>query len=165
VLLAPLLGPQVAGWLMGGATACAIVGRSVVARVLSPGTQRRTVAAVAYAVQLIGTLLLCAVDSSQVTLIVLAIVLFGSGIGNATSLPPLIAQQEFARADVARVVALIVAIAQGTYAFAPAVFGALLQASAGAAARIGQGTGVFLLAVAAVQVLALVCFLCGRRRA
>jgi hypothetical protein len=116
-------------------------------------------------VQLIGTLLLCAVDSSQVALIVRAIALFGSGIGNATSLPPLIAQQEFARADVARVVALIVAIAQGTYAFAPAVFGALLQASAGGAARIGQGTGVFLLAVAAVQVLALVCFLCGRRRA
>ena len=49
--------------------------------------------------------------------------LFGAGIGNATSLPPLIAQSEFAR-DVARV-PLIVAIAQAAYAFAPAIFGAL----------------------------------------
>jgi len=37
--------------------------------------------------------------------------------------PPLIAQVEFVRGDVARVVALIVAIAQGAYAFAPAAFG------------------------------------------
>ena len=113
----------------------------------------------------IGTLLLCVVDSSQVALIVLAIVLFGSGIGNATSLPPLIAQQEFAHDDVARVVALIIAIAQATYAFAPAVFGALLQASAGGAARIGHGAGPFLLAVAGVQVLAIGCFVLGRRGA
>lgn len=49
--------------------------------------------------------------------------LFGVGIGNATSLPPLIAQAEFPRHQVARVVTLIVAIAQGCYAFAPALFG------------------------------------------
>ncbi|MFA1637595.1 hypothetical protein ACDY95_29385, partial [Achromobacter ruhlandii] len=42
------------------------------------------------------------------------------GIGNATSLPPLIAQAEFAREDAARVVPLIVALSQGAYAFAPA---------------------------------------------
>jgi hypothetical protein len=35
------------------------------------------------------------------------------GIGNLTSLPPLIAQREFDRADVASVVALVVAITQG----------------------------------------------------
>ena len=46
--------------------------------------------------------------------------LFGAGIGNTTSLPPLIAQVEFVTEDVARVIALIVAVAQGTYAFAPA---------------------------------------------
>jgi len=162
VLLVPVLGAQGAGWAMGFATACAIVGRYAVAWGMPAGANRRTVAAIAYAVQLIGTLLLGVLDSSQVALIVLAIALFGSGIGNATSLPPLIAQQEFARDDVARVVALIVAIAQGTYAFAPAVFGALLQASAGGAARIGHGAGPFLLAVAGVQLLAIGCFAFGR---
>ncbi|HSW24022.1 MAG TPA: MFS transporter [Burkholderiaceae bacterium] len=165
VLLEPVLGAQAAGWAMGLATACAIAGRSVVAWAMPAGANRRNVAAAAYGVQWIGTLLLCVLDSSQVALIVLAIVLFGSGIGNATSLPPLIAQQEFAHDDVARVVALIVAIAQGTYAFAPAVFGALLQASAGGAARIGHGTSAFLLTVAGVQLLAIGCFVLGRRSA
>ena len=37
----------------------------------------------------------------------------GSAFGNATSLPPLIAQVEFVKEDVQRVVALIVGIAQG----------------------------------------------------
>ena len=49
--------------------------------------------------------------------------MFGAGFGNATSLPPLIAQIEFIKDDVPRVVALIVGIAQGAYAFAPATFG------------------------------------------
>ena len=49
--------------------------------------------------------------------------MFGIGIGNATSLPPLIAQVEFVKDDVSRVVALVVSIGQATYAFAPAVFG------------------------------------------
>ena len=160
-LLVPVFGAQLAGWAMGLATACAIGGRSVVAALMPAAANRRTVAAMAYAVQVLGTLLLGLADASQVALIVLAIVLFGSGIGNATSLPPLIAQQEFARAEVPRVVALIVALAQATYAFAPAAFGALLQASG--AVGIGEGAGIFLAAVAVAQVLAITCFLAGRR--
>jgi Major Facilitator Superfamily len=164
-LLVPVLGAQAAGWAMGFATACAIAGRYVAAWAMPVGADRRTVAAIAYGVQWVGTLLLCVVDSSQPALIVLAIALFGSGIGNATSLPPLIAQQEFARDDVPRVVALIVAVAQATYAFAPALFGALLQASGGGAARIGHGAGPFLVVVAGVQMAAIGCFVLGRRRA
>ena len=53
-------------------------------------------------------------------LLLLGVVLFGVGFGNATSLPPLIAQVEFVREDVPRVVGLIVGISQGGYAFAPA---------------------------------------------
>ncbi|HEU5293368.1 MAG TPA: MFS transporter [Burkholderiaceae bacterium] len=161
-LLVPVLGAQAAGWTLGLATACAIGGRYAVAAAMPPHANRRSVAALAYAVQLLGTLLLCAVDANQLALIVLAVVLFGSGIGNATSLPPLIAQQEFARVDVARVVALIVAIAQATYAFAPALFGALLQA--GGAVRVGEGASMFFAAVALVQLLAIACLLLGRRR-
>lgn len=157
-LLVPEFGAQAAGWAMGLATGCAIVGRWVVVRAMPAHASRRTVAAIGYGVQLLGTLALCLAGPQQPWLIWLAIVLFGCNIGNATSLPPLIAQQEFARDDVARVVAAIVACGQATYAFAPAVFGALLQASSGGAAQIGHGAGTMLLAVAAVQGLAIACF-------
>ena len=60
-------------------------------------------------------------------LLLLGVILFGVGIGNATSLPPLIAQTEFVKDDVPRVVALIVGIAQGTFAFAPAAFGLIRE--------------------------------------
>ncbi|MGI9437978.1 MAG: MFS transporter, partial [Geminicoccaceae bacterium] len=51
----------------------------------------------------------------------------GIGIGNVTSLPPLIAQAEFSRTEVAGAIALATAIAQATYAFAAAVFGLLRE--------------------------------------
>ena len=54
---------------------------------------------------------------------VVGVLLFGLGIGNATSLPPLIAQVEFDQTDLSRVVPLIVALSQATYALAPALFG------------------------------------------
>jgi hypothetical protein len=164
-LLVPVLGAQQAGWAMGFATACAIGGRTVVARLMPPGGNRRAVAAMAYGVQLIGTFVLCVSAPQQTLWILLAVALFGSGIGNATSLPPLIAQAEFASQDVPRVVALIVALAQATYAFAPALFGALLAATGGVSPRIGDGAGALLAAVAAVQALAILCFLLARRRA
>jgi hypothetical protein len=82
-------------------------------------------------------------------------VLFGSGIGNATSLPPLIAQVEFVRPEVQRVVSLIVAGGQGTYAFAPAFFGAVLS--------LGASSTWFFTLAASVQALAIACFWLGRR--
>jgi cyanate permease len=58
-------------------------------------------------------------------------ILFGLGIGNLVSLPPLIAQQEFARDDVPRVVALVTAVNQAVFAFAPLIFGLLREMSEG----------------------------------
>ncbi len=82
--------------------------------------------------------------------------LFGAGIGNTTSLPPLIAHVEFSKADVQRVVPLIVAIGQGTYAFAPAAFGGLRSLSP------AEGMLVFV-AAASIQTAAISLFLSGRR--
>jgi hypothetical protein len=94
----------------------------------------------------------------------MGVVLFGAGIGNATSLPPLIAQVEFVRGDVARVVALIVAIAQGAYAFAPAAFG-LVREVAPLTVNAPDGAAPFVFAVAALfQALAIAALLTGRRR-
>lgn len=162
-LLVPALGAPAAGLVMGLSTACAMGGRLVVARVLPSGANRRAVAALAYGVQLVGTVMLLLAVDQHIVWVLLGMVLFGSGIGNATSLPPLIAQAEFAREDVPRVVALIVALAQATYAFAPAAFGLVLGASVAGGAAIGSGTTPFFLAAAVAQGVAIVCFLAGRK--
>lgn len=162
-LLAPVMGAQSAGLGMGLATACAIAGRIVVARAIPAGRDRRLAAGAAYAVQLAGVLVLAVAAEQQLGWILLGIVLFGSGIGNATSLPPLIAQVEFTKEDVPRVVALIVGIAQATYAFAPAVFSVLLAVSAGNDAHFGRETDAFFVGAAILQAAAITCFLAERK--
>ena len=88
----------------------------------------------------------------------------GIGFGNGTWLPPLIAQVEFVGDDVPRVVALIVAISQATYAFAPVVFGMIREFTAGAAG-VDSGAAPTLFVVAGlVQGLAICAFLVGRQR-
>ena len=51
----------------------------------------------------------------------LGCVLFGLGVGNATSLPGLIIQQEFPKHHFARIVSLVIAINQFSFAFGPTV--------------------------------------------
>jgi hypothetical protein len=64
---------------------------------------------------------------------------------------------------VPRAVALVVALAQGTYAFAPAAFG-LIRAFAPPATGAAAGAAPSLfLAAALVQALAIAAFLAGRR--
>ena len=161
-LLAPAIGAQRAGVAMALATACAIGGRAAVARLLGTGSDRRLAACAAYLVQMIGALVLAGAGEQSVGFILLGVLLFGSGIGNATSLPPLIAQVEFARDDVPRVIALIVGIAQAAYAFAPAAFGVLLALWSGDDVRFGRGTGVFFVTAAILQCAAIGALLAGR---
>ena len=56
-------------------------------------------------------------------------------------------------------------MAQATYAFAPAVFGAVLVWSSVGTPRIGEGASTFLLAIVVVQLAAIACYLAGRRPA
>jgi hypothetical protein len=164
-LLVPALGKGTAGLLMGAATGAAILGRTAVGWLMPAGADRRIVAGLSLGVQMAGGGALVLADGQSVPLLVAGALLFGAGIGNATSLPPLIAQVEFAKEDVGRVVALIVAMAQATYAFAPAVFGLVRDmAGAGDAVAGGAAPGVFLLAMA-VQATAIAVFLAGRRTA
>ncbi len=163
-LLVPAMGAQAAGVLMGAATAAAVVGRTAVARLMPAGADRRLIAAAAYAVQWAGTLVLWAADPTQVGAMVLGVLLFGTGVGNAISLPPLVAQAEFAPADVQRVVSLIVATSQAVYAFAPVLLGSVLVLTGGAdAMRLGAGTSAFFIVVGAIQVVAIFSFWVGRR--
>jgi MFS family permease len=163
-LLVSALGAQQAGLAMGLATACAIAGRTLVGWLMPVGADRRLVACASYAVQIAGSVVFIIAVGQSIPLLMLGVVLFGAGIGNATSVPPLIAQVEFAEEDVQRVVALIVAIGQGTFAFAPAVFG-LIRELAPPATELAPGAAtLFFAAVALVQGLAICTFLAGRRR-
>lgn len=154
VLLVEHFSERTAGVAMGVATASAIAGRFLTGWLMPINADRRVFACLSYGAQLLGCLAMAGSGLSP-TLLWIGIVLFGSGIGNATSLPPLIAQAQFPRQQVQRVVTLIVATAQGCYAFAPAIFGSVKAMAAG-----GWTLGLAML----VQALAIVALVAGRDR-
>jgi MFS transporter len=162
-LLVPALGAQQAGLAMGLATALAIGGRTLIGWLMPIGADRRLVACVSYGVQVAGSIVFIVAAGTSIPLLLLGIVLFGAGFGNATSLPPLIAQLEFVKDDVPRVVALIVAMAQAAYAFAPAAFGLIREFAPGATGVAPGAAPNLFVAAALVQGLAIGAFLAGRR--
>lgn len=157
LMLAHHMTEQTAGIAMGLATASAIAGRYGATWLLARGIKRRTVACLSYGCQVAGCLSLIGLGEYP-ALLWAGMILFGIGIGNATSLPPLIAQTEFPRQQVARVVTLIVATAQGCYAFAPVAFGAMKELLGGA-----SGEMFILLATGGIQALALVALNVGSK--
>ena len=94
---------------------------------------------------------------STITVLLPGCILFGLGVGGLLLLPPLIAQRDFAPSDVPRVVALVTAVNQAVFAFAPAILGVLRELSGGYALP-------FLIA-AGLQVLASMIVVLGRRLA
>ena len=162
-LLVPPLGAQFAGIAIAAATAAAITGRTLVGWLMPVSADRRLVACANYALQIAGSVAFLVAAGTHVPLLWLGVILFGAGIGNANSLPPLIAQMEFVRDDVARVVPLIVAISQAAYAFAPALFGLLREV--GTHAAVTDAAPAVFLAAIAIQLLAILAFLAGRRSA
>lgn len=157
-LIVPALGTAWAGIVAGLATASAIVGRTTFGWLMPAGADRRLWAAMSYTIQIVGIGALMLSGLQSPVMILVGVMLFGFGIGNATSFPPLIAQVEFAKEDAMRVVPLIVAMAQATYAFAPAVFGLIREASPAAIWPI-------LIAAALIKALAIAAFLNVGRKA
>jgi hypothetical protein len=153
-LLVPALGTQWAGLVMGIGTGAGMGGRMMVGWAMPVGADRRLVACLSCSVQIAGTLALIAAAGTNIPLLLAGVLLFGVGIGNVTSMPPLIAQVEFVKDEVPRVVALVVAIGQATYAFAPAAFGLIRELS--------NGTYVFA-GAALVYLIAIGALLAGRR--
>ena len=156
-LLVPALGAEWAGLVMGIGTGAGMGGRMLVAWLMPAGADRRLVAGVSYAVQIVGTIALIAAAGENIPLLLAGVLLFGIGIGNVTSMPPLIAQVEFVKDDVPRVVALTVAIGQAVYAFAPALFGVVREF-----VSVWNGGAVFAVA-AVVQALSIGALLIGRQ--
>lgn len=163
-LLVPALGAQIAGLATGGATAAAIAGRTIVGWLMPVGADRRLFACGSYLVQIAGSIALVIAGGIDVPLLLVGTLLFGAGIGNATSLPPLIAQAEFVKADVARAVPLIIAIAQAFYAFAPAAFGLIREFAPMNTGDSTDAAPYVFMAAALAQALAISVFLLGRRR-
>jgi MFS family permease len=163
-LLVPALGATQAGFAMGLVTVMAIIGRSLIGWAMPADIDRRLLACASYAVQIAGCVAFIAAGGTSVPLLLLGVVLFGTGFGNGTWLPPLIAQVEFVAGDVPRAVALMVAISQGTYAFAPVVFGMIRESwPHPAGVDSGAAPGLFIVA-GIVQSIAIGAFLAGRRR-
>jgi uncharacterized OsmC-like protein len=106
------MGTVAAGWAVSVTTSAAIVGR-IATGAFVDRIDRRAAACANFSVQVIAT-------ARSVPMLYLGCALFRLGVGNMISLPGLIVQQEFARQDFARVVSLVVAINQFTFAFGPA---------------------------------------------
>ncbi|MEA2876502.1 MAG: hypothetical protein QOF14_1698 [Hyphomicrobiales bacterium] len=150
-LLVPALGKEWAGLVMGIGTGAGMGGRMMVGWAMPAGADRRLVACLSYAVQIAGTLTLIAAAGTTIPLLLIGVLLFGVGIGNVTSMPPLIAQVEFVKDDVPRVVALVVAIGQASYSFAPAAFGLIRELSGGSYVFAGAAL-LYLLAISALLI-------------
>jgi hypothetical protein len=153
-VLSPALGTQNAGLAVGACGVAAVVGRLAVSSRASAVSNWRLISALSLAVQTVGCGILILAAGISPLLLVLGVVMFGLGVGNAISLPPVIAGIEFKAADAPRVVALIVAISQGAYAAAPATFGIIRQ--------LGSDKIMFLVAIAA-QIAGRAAYLMGRR--
>jgi MFS family permease len=121
-LLVPTLGEDGAAGAVSLTSLCAVAGRLLLGSIVDR-LDRRHAAAANFALQTLGLVLL--LSGSGAVPLLAACVLYGLGLGNLVSLPPLIAEREFAAIDLGRVVALVVALNQAVYSFAPAVFGAL----------------------------------------
>ncbi len=163
-LLVPALGAQQAGLALALITVMAITSRTLLGWLMPLHADRRLIICGGYVAQCAGSVALVLAGGTNIPLLIAGVVLFGAGFGNAVSMPPLIAQMEFRQEDVARVTSLVVGIAQGGYAIAPAFYG-LIREFTTPAAGIASGEAPMLYAAAALtQGLAIVMYLMGRRR-
>jgi MFS family permease len=118
--LSPTIGTEAAGWAVSLTTFAAVVGRIVVGFLIDQ-FDRRIISGLNFIVQLLGMAVLAM--AATPTLLHLGCALFGLGSGNLTSLPGLLVQQEFPKRQFARIVSLVVAINQFSFAFGPTLVG------------------------------------------
>src|SRR5579884_1783930 len=123
--LTPALGAVGAGWAISLTTSAAVLGRIAIGMIVDR-VDRRAVSCANFLVE--GLALAILATAHKTGMLYLGCALFGFGVGNMTSLPGLIVQQEFPRQHFSRVVSLVVAINQFSFAFGPSLLGQLRQA-------------------------------------
>jgi MFS family permease len=131
--LVPIVGNIAAGWAVSVTTLAAVVGRTATGFFVDR-FDRRLAACANFCVQILGTGLL--ISDASAPVLYLGCALFGLGVGNMISLPSLIVQQEFPKHRFSRIVSLIVAINQFTFAFGPGLLGLLQRAGGGYTAAL-----------------------------
>jgi MFS family permease len=149
--LASVLGQERAAMMVSLTVICAVTGRVLLGSLIGEGN-RRSAAALNFAIQAAGVLFIALGQTTWQ--FATGCILFGIGLGNVVSLPPLIAQHEFDRADVMRVIGLSTSINHAVFAFSPFVLGALKELT-------GDYRAAFSVAVA-FQVCAIIAVLTGR---
>lgn len=147
--LVPVTGTVAAGWIVSLTTFAAIVGR-LVTGLFVDRVDRRIVSCGNFLVQVLAMAIL--MSSASVPMLVIGCALFGLALGNVTSLPALIVQQEFPKRDFARIVSMVIAINQFAFAFGPALLGRLQQ-SDGSYARALMACLVMEVAAAVIVLL------------
>ncbi len=152
--LAPMLGHISAGWAVSLTAGAAVAGRILMGFVVDR-IDRRMAACGNFAVQIAGMGVLASAPSAA--MLYAGCVLFGLGVGNMISLPGLIVQQEFPARHFSRIVSLVIAINQFTFAFGPGVLGYLQRAHGGYATAL-----LACLAAEAIAALIVVMPLLGR---
>ena len=120
--LSPTIGTVAAGWAVSLTTFAAVLGR-IATGYIADRFDRRAVTCVNFIVQMLGMAILA--TATAPVMLYLGCVLFGLGVGNTTSLPGLLVQQEFPKQHFARIVSLVVAINQFSFAFGPSLLGQL----------------------------------------
>ena len=147
--LGPLLGTNGAGVAVSLTTAAAVMGR-LITGVYIDRLDRRWVAALTFGIQALSIGAMMVFPSRPVLYI--ACVGIGLGVGNLISLPGLIVQQEFPAEHFGKIVSLIVACTQYTFAFGPGVMGVIRDVTGGYAVPLmlcilleGLAAGIVLL--------------------
>jgi MFS family permease len=151
-LLSPSVGTAVAGWMVSATTVMAVAGRTILGFTIG-AADRRLMTVANLLVQAVGVVLLAV--AMHPALLLVGCLLFGVGVGNLVSLMPLVVHVEFEPVDTTRVVALVIAVNQAVFSFAPGIIGALRD--------LGGDYGGPLLLVGALQLLAIAALLAGRR--
>jgi MFS family permease len=123
--LSPMIGTVAAGWTVSLTTFAAVLGR-IATGYIADRFDRRVVACVNFIVQMFGIAILATAIAPA--MLYLGCGLFGLGVGNTTSLPGLLVQQTFPKQHFARIVSLVGAINQFSFAFGPTLLGQLEQA-------------------------------------
>ena len=147
--LGPPLGAGGAALAISITTAAAVVGRLAMGLFVD-AVDKRLAACGNFVLQTfaIGLMLLY----PDPTLLYVYCALFGLGVGNMITFPPLIVQAEFPTAHFGRIVSLILAINQYTFAFGPGLLGWLRDLSGGYDAALIACLALLITAAASVLI-------------
>jgi cyanate permease len=146
--LAPRLGAEGAAGVVAATSLAAMLGRLSAGAVIDRLNQRRA-AAISVTSQAVGILALLLWPDRPAALYAGSI-LFGASVGNVITFPALIVQREFPAHAFGTVIGLANAVAQFTFAFAPALIGVVHDLAGGYRPALGLCIALQLAAAAIV---------------